>query len=173
MVGLLDIADVGQHSSVTIRGQDVNVNGLSATHIAKLLTRFQQLQQLMDGQTLNAKELISLAPEAVGGIIAYGTGFDDAKDEEQFALAEAKALTFSAGEQIDFVLKIFDVTFGDKLNPFVKGLLARAGARVGQDASSRGPATKSPPPSRDSLRSATTPEMFGVTHQGNSPATPS
>jgi hypothetical protein len=63
MVGLLDIADVGQSDQANIRGEHVDVRGLSVTMIAKLLTRFDTLQQLMDGRTLNALELVKLAPE--------------------------------------------------------------------------------------------------------------
>jgi hypothetical protein len=173
MVGLLDIADVGQSDQANIRGEQVEVRGLSVTMIAKLLTRFDTLQQLMDGRTLNALELVKLAPDAVSGIIAYGTGFDDQADPLRFQLAEQKASTFTAGEQLEFITKIFGVTFGDKSNPFVARVAKYVADKADRVNDGMAQQSRSQWPSKASLRSATTPEMFGRIHHCNSPRTPS
>lgn len=174
----LDIADEGQRGEVLFRGQQVKVVGLSARQIARLLVNHESVKGLIDGQHVNLIQLIQMAPDAVESCIAYGTGYDDDKPE-QFEKARAKASMLTAGEQYDLLMGIFDVTFGERLNPFVKGWVSRAERRVQGALSS--PATTEPTPRstksvkelKNSLRSDTRPEQFGATHHGNSPATPS
>lgn len=174
MVGLLDISDEGQTGTVTIRGQELTVHGLSARQIARLLKNFESIAQLMEGKPLTVVQVIEVAPDAISKVIAYGTGFDETKDAEKYLKAVEKADQFKGGEQIDVIMKIFDVTFGERLNPFVKQFLGRVNAAVDRAAgevpagSGKVLAMKSRKELRDSLKSDTTPEMFGDTRHAQS-----
>lgn len=176
----LDIADEGQKGTTKVRNTDVDIVGLSSRQIARLLVNHESLETFLNGgaANINLTQLVQMAPDAVAQAIAYGTGYEDDKDyggdESKFKQACVKAAKLNAGEQYDLLRAIFDTTFGERLNPFVKMLAERVGQRVAANVKSRAaPSTKSVKELRDSLRSATTPEMFGATHQGNSPATPS
>lgn len=174
MVGLLDIADEGQTAPVEVRGQSLDVRGLSAGQIARLLKQFNAVQQLMSGNLLTAEQFVHMAPEAIAFAIAYGSGFDDMVDADKFKQACAKASQLTGGEQIDVAMKIFDLTFGDRLNPFVKQFMARVSSAVsgpeeaGKDDGKVLDMT-SLKQRLDSLKSATTAEQFGATRPDKSP----
>lgn len=175
MTAFLDIAEAGQRGTTPFRGAQVDIQGLQARQIAQMLVNHPAVQGIIDGKQINLLQLVKLAPEAVAACIAYGTGYEDdvayGGDKAKFDQACKRAATCSAGEQYDFLLAIFDVTFGERLNPFVKGLVARIESRVeGQATKVR--STKSVKELKDSLVSDTTPEMFGATHPGNSEASP-
>ena len=189
----LDVSDEGQRGSVKLRGQDVDIRGLSAKQIARLLVQHDGIQQYLDGKVLNLLQLIKMLPDAAAAAIAYGTGYDDDErsggDKAKFKQASDKAAKLAAGEQYDMLLGIFDLTFGERLNPFVKGALANVRQRLTQDAEptptvepvadpERGApdlrhSNKSLKELKASLRSATTDAMFGITPPGNSPGMPS
>ncbi len=179
MTKFLDISDEGQSGTTPLRGKDVDINGLSARQIARLLTKHESLRVAVEKQAVNLFQLVELAPEAVAACIAYGTGYEDVErfggDQASFDSAVLRASKLSAGEQVDLVMAIADLTFGPRLNPFVKRLMANfeqqaqtIGERVGVK-TGRPPSLKQ---LRDALVSKQTPEQFGATHQGNSPATP-
>jgi hypothetical protein len=139
MVSLLDIAD--QQKTVTIRGKDVAVFGISAQDIVYLFGKFPELRLLMSGKQadLTPETLLKLAPGAVAAAIAAGTG--SAGDEN----AEAVAARLGLGEQLELLAAIFDLTFPQGVGPFVAkldalGLLKSADGASGwaQDTSSPG-----------------------------------
>lgn len=167
MVGLLDIAEVPPET-VNIRGTEVSVNGLSAQTIAQILTRFESLQKMLVGEVVfGPKIILEAGPDVIAGIIAAGTGqFNNPE-------VEAKALTLNVGEQYELVTKIIDLTFGKSMGPFVEKVRGLLGSvNVPSDEPGKAPSTNSRAQSRASLRSATTPEMFGSTRHVSSQRTP-
>ena len=56
MVGLVDIAPVT--STVSIRGQDIIITGVSARGIALLLARFPKLRAVMTGREVALDDLL-------------------------------------------------------------------------------------------------------------------
>lgn len=166
MTSLLDIADASP-GSTTVRGVAIPVVGLTATDIAELLATFEGLQELMDGKPFTVAQLIRQVPEAIGVIGAIGTG----RPGDEAVAAKMKKLSFA--EQLKLLTAIMYETFGEHTDPLLAGLRGYAASLGDRSDPGKEPASNWQPPSRDSLRSATTPEMFGATHRGNSPATPS
>ena len=70
MVGLVDIAPIT--SSVTIRGQDIMITGVSARGIALLLARFPELRAVMTGREVAQDVLWRLGGDVIAAIIAAG-----------------------------------------------------------------------------------------------------
>jgi hypothetical protein len=140
MVSLLDIAD--QQKTVTIRGKDVAVFGISAQDIVYLFGKFPELRLLMSGKQadLTPETLLKLAPGAVAAAIAAGTG--SAGDEQ----AEAVAARLGLGEQLDLLAAIFELTFPQGVGPFVAKLDALGLLKSADGASGWAQDTKSPEP---------------------------
>ena len=143
MVSLLDIAD--QQRTVTIRGKDVAVFGISAQDIVYLFGKFPELRLLMSGKQadLTPETLLKLAPGAVAAAIAAGTG--SAGDEN----AEAVAARLGLGEQLDLLAAIFELTFPQGVGPFVAKLDALGLLKSADGASGWAQDTKSPEPSKN------------------------
>ena len=72
MVGLVDIAPATER--VTVRGQEVEVFGVSAAGVAQLLARFPDLRKLFSGREVGADEIMDVGGDLVAAIIAAGTG---------------------------------------------------------------------------------------------------
>jgi hypothetical protein len=102
MVGLVDIALAVER--VTIRGQEVEVFGVSAAGLAQLLARFPDLRKLFSGRDLGAEELIAVGGDLVAAIIAAGTG--DPGDP----VVEEAAGRLGIDEQADMLSAILRVT---------------------------------------------------------------
>jgi hypothetical protein len=177
MVGLLDIADP-ETENVTVRKADVPVNAITIKQIAVVLGRFEELEAFFkEGAmaTLSIGMVAKIAPDAVAAIIAIGTGYGDA-EPDLLKAAEKKAASLNPGEQFAIVKKMLELSFGDQLGPLIARLAALADARK-EEGEPVVPGKALPMSSlralRKSLVSTTTPEMFGATHHGNSPATPS
>lgn len=167
MVGLLDIAEATPER-VTIRGIEVDVVGINVTIIARLLRRYESLQKALVGEASLTPDLIlELGPDVIGAIIAAGT------NAEGNAEVEKKAQSLNIGEQFDLIYKIGEMTFGKSMGPFVEKIRALF-KDVGAASESDGKvlSMKSRPRSRASLRSATTPEMFGGTPPASSQGSP-
>jgi hypothetical protein len=168
MVGLLDIADL-KPETVKVRGTDVPVNGITITVIARCLRRFPKLEQVLTGDvTLSVDTITEAGPDVIAAVIAAGTGMEGSAE------AEAKAATLLPGEQLTLLVKIGELTLGEGAGPFVeraRNWIAARAAVIANDG--KVPDTRSRRPSKDSLLSATTPEMFGSIHRGNSQASPS
>lgn len=99
MTGLLSIAAITE----TVAG--VTVRGVSAKGIAMLLADFPALRALMTGREVDAEALISVAPDAIAGIIAAGIGFPG--DAEQVDAAASLPVEVQA----DFLTTILKLTF--------------------------------------------------------------
>ena len=132
MVGLVDIAPVT--STVSIRGQDITITGVSARGIALLLARFPELRALMTGREVGLDALLRLGGDVIAAIIAAGTGSPGDNDAEQ----AADNLTLE--EQADLLAAIVELTMPRGLGPLVErlsrlGLLA-GGASAMQAATS-------------------------------------
>lgn len=166
MVSLVDIAGIQVEKSVPIRGLDLPIVGLTAEDIAFFLARFNELEQLLEGEeNLTAKMLIQRFPDAMAVLAAMGTGSPGDKNVED------SMRKLRMGEQITIINAIIEETFGDKIGPLLEKVRDLVGSGRGALGKARG--MTRPLPSKASLQSATTPEMFGATHPGNSEATPS
>lgn len=143
MVSLVDIAPAVER--VQIRGQEIDVFGVSAAGVASLLARFPELRRAFVERDVPVDQLLAMGGDIVNAIIAAGTG--DPGDE----VAEEAAGRLSIDEQADLISAIARVTLPKGVGPFVEKLAA-LGAAVGvQDAgaqSPKAPATRSPPPSK-------------------------
>lgn len=118
MVGLLDIAPITE--AVSVRGQQIEVRGISAKGVAVILSRFPVIRQLMAGvrkDEITADDLIALAPDAIASIIAAGCGHPG--DEK----AEKIAADLAAEEQADLVVAILRLTMPGGVRPFVEKLM--------------------------------------------------
>ena len=136
MVGLVDIAPIT--SSVTIRGQDITITGVSARGIASLLARFPELRALVTGREVALDELLKLGGDVIAAIIAAGTGTPGD------AQTEAAADNLTLEEQADLLAAIVELTMPRGLGPLVEklsrlGLLAGGGASAMQAATSPQP----------------------------------
>ena len=133
MVGLVDITPIT--SSVTIRGQDITITGVSARGIALLLARFPELRAVMTGREVALDDLLKLGGDVIAAIIAAGTGVPGD------AQAEAAADNLTLEEQADLLGAIVELTMPRGLGPLVEklsrlGLLAGGGASAMQAATS-------------------------------------
>ena len=140
MVGLVDIAPLAQ--GVPVRGQVIEVSGISAEGVANLLSRFPELGELFNGRspTINFVAIQSLVPRAIKVIIAAGCG---TPGDEQ---AEVAAGRLTIDEQADLLNAIVMLTLPHGLGPFVQKLAALGSAlgvdQVGERARDR--ASRSP-----------------------------
>jgi hypothetical protein len=138
MVGLVDIAPVT--GTVTLRGQDITVTGVSARGIASLLARFPELRALMTGREVALDDLLKLGGDVVCAIIAAGTGSPGCE------AAEKAADNLSLEEQADILASIVELTMPRGLGPLVERL-SRLGVLAGGSSGTLG--TTSPPGSRN------------------------
>lgn len=144
MVGLVDIAPAVER--VTIRGEAVEVFGVSAGGVASLLARFPDLRRMFSGRDVPVDQLLAMGGEIVNAIIAAGTG---APGDEA---AEAAAGRLSIDEQADLLAAIARATLPKGVGPFVEKLTALGGAVGVEDVGAPSPTvpdTRSPrPPKR-------------------------
>lgn len=138
MISLLDISPAV--ATVKVRGGELEVRGVSAESIAKLLGRFPEIGGLLSGGDikLDAASITTVVPKAVRVIIAAGCGH---AGEEEW---EAAADNLTAEEQADAIAKIVELTMPSGLGPFVGKLRAiMAGAAPGPR-TGKAPASHSP-----------------------------
>ena len=135
MVGLVDIAPAVER--VTVRGQEVEVFGVSAAGVAMLLARFPDLRKLFAGRDVGLDDLLAMGGDLVAAIIAAGTG--DPGDP----VAEEAAGRLGIDEQADLLAAILRVTLPKGVGPFVEKLLALGGGLDAAGRSATGPATTS------------------------------
>lgn len=148
MVSLLDIAPMKK--IVEIRGNDIEVEGISADGLVHLLTTFPELQKLFAGRQIEQVELKSLIARfgyTVGEIIACGVGHQG--DPEYIAFA-MKAL--GVGEQTELLEAIIGLTFPKGIKSFLDGL-SKAADSAG--VLGKVPHMRSPAPSSASLQTDT------------------
>jgi len=138
MVSLVDIGP--SKAKVEVRGQDVDVNGLTASHIVGILMAFPEVRKVLAEREADLQTLIAQFPLAVSMIIAAGTGKAD--DEKTIEVAGQ----LGVGEQYDLVSKIFELTFPKGMQSFLDGVraaMASAGVR-GWDQATKLPEQSSP-----------------------------
>ena len=138
MVGLVDIAPIT--SSVTIRGQDITITGVSARGIASLLARFPALRALVTGREVAQDDLLKLGGDVIAAIIASGTG---TPGDPQ---AETAADNLTLEEQADLLAAIVELTMPRGLGPLVERL-SRLGLLAGGASAMQ--AATSPQPSKN------------------------
>jgi hypothetical protein len=114
MVSLVDIGP--SRGSVALRGNEVEVNGLTAEHIVGILTSFPEVRKILASREADLGVLVAQAPLAVAYMIAAGTG--KAEDEATVAFARNLAI----GEQYDILAKVFELTFPKGLQSFLDGV---------------------------------------------------
>lgn len=124
---LLDLAGVGR--TVSVRGLDVPVTGISAKGLAVLFGRFPQLVDAVTGAGLDLSSLADLGPDVLAAVIAAGTGHPgDAK-------AEAVAASLSMSDQLTLIEEISAETFAGNPGNFMQRLeklAAGVGVQVGK-----------------------------------------
>jgi hypothetical protein len=134
MVGLVDIAAATE--TVSIRGKDVDVVGVSVAGVAMLLARFPDLRRLFGGAgDVGVQELAGMGGDLVAAIIAAGTGRPG--DEA----TEKAAAQLTIDEQLDLIVVILRVTLPKGVGPFMEKLLALGGNLDAGGLSATGPVT--------------------------------
>ena len=124
---LLDLAGVGR--TVSIRGLEISVTGISARGLAVLFSRFPQLVDAVTGAGLDLSSLAELGPDVLAAVIAAGTGHPGSEQ------AEAVAASLSMSDQLSLVEAIGSETFaGDAANFMqrLEKLAAGVGVQVGK-----------------------------------------
>jgi len=120
MVSLIDIAPLTE--KVSVRGQEIEVRGVSAEGIAFLIRRFPEVGELISGsragKTVDFASLQAVVPKAVVAIIAAGCGFPGNEK------AEKSAASLSLDEQVDLFNAIVRLTLPNGVGPFVQKLAA-------------------------------------------------
>jgi hypothetical protein len=142
MASLLDIAPLTE--TVSVRGQKVEVFGVSARGVALLLARFPDLRLMMTGRSVDTDRLMALGGEAVAAIIAAGCGSPG--DEA----AEAVAERLSIEDQAELLSSVLRLTLPNGIGPFVEKLTALGAVMNGEGARSpKAQASKSPSRSKN------------------------
>ncbi|MBR0876881.1 hypothetical protein JQ608_06655 [Bradyrhizobium liaoningense] len=121
MPGLLDVAP--SFATHTINGVEVHVTGVSATGIAVLLDRFPEIRALLTGKAVDMtpEDIVAKVPAAIDAILAAGTG------NPGDARAEAVARNLPAGDQLELLKKIIEVTMPKGVGPFADALMGIMG----------------------------------------------
>lgn len=144
MVSLIDIGDM--KAKVPLRGQDIEVNGITAEHLVVLFHAYPELRKVFTGQVDGdvISSLINQAPLAVAHIVALATGYEP-EDGSKFEKACAAARKLAVGEQFAILHKCAEITFPQGAKSFLDGV----GAAVGLPPGALGwdQVTKSPAPS--------------------------
>lgn len=166
MVGLTDL--VSRAEPVTIRGQVIEVKGVSVALITDLLANSDELKRLFAQKDIAAnmiQNLLTFAPIAVAQVIAAATGKAGDLQTINFALQE-----LTAGESTLLLEAVVKLTFPQGLKSFVDGLTTLAPVDV-----KRGWAqvTNSPPPFPSAFGMDIEQETVGSTPHDNSELTPS
>jgi hypothetical protein len=122
VVSLIDI--VPQTRLVQTTVGEVELRGLGLRQVAGLLVRFPELRKaFVEGApAFDIEELIALAPDAIGGIIATAAGQPEAADK----IADALALDDLA----ECLLAVRDLTMPNGPAPFLERLARLLGGAV-------------------------------------------
>lgn len=151
----LSLADIGPATeAVTIGENTITLRGISTEDVLELFQRFPELQKIVGGGGFKVDDLISLAPRALGAIIAA------AHDELGNDAAEETAAKFSLETQLDIIEAIGRLTFKNGFGPFVERLTVLSDAAVSLS-NGKVPGTPLPQASKPSLPPDTTQEPSG------------
>lgn len=171
-ISLRDLAPM--RGSVTIRGQDFELHGVSGVSINNLLSRFSELRKIMveRGSSLTTEEMLRFVPDAVFSLIAEARIPPAANEQEEAVrrlsvLAEEEgARKLVPGEVADCLDVVINLSFPRGTGPFVEMLqrygvvsksvaVAPATAPEKSDGIGKVPDTKSVSQSNGSSDSAT------------------
>lgn len=137
---MTSIMDIGPLSdSVTLRGKDIEVQGIGADALVLLLDKFPDLHKAIGTrQDLTATDFIKFGPDIVCAVIAVGCGI------EVNEASTNKLKTLTIGEQMEVLTPILRMTFPRGFHSFVEALsLVVEGAGQQAGPSGKVPATKS------------------------------
>jgi hypothetical protein len=157
-LSLADIADIGEDVEVG-DGKKLKVKGISAKGCLILIVRFPDMQRWLSGDIISINDVVLQAPEAVGAIIAAGTGNPGDPDSEEIASG------LPIETQINIVEAVFRQTFRSGFGPFVSRVLRmhEAAVAVKSGSDGKGPDMKSLPESKPSLPMDTPQASSGTT----------
>jgi hypothetical protein len=143
MVGLLDIAPLSK--TVKIQNAEIKVTGVSARGIAFLIGRFPEVKALFaeKSEPITPERLMQLAPEALAAVLACGCGYVEGEGAKK---AEEVISNLSAGDQLELLSAVLELTMPQGAGPFVEKLTAMVAA-VGGGGSGKAPVSKSQPES--------------------------
>lgn len=143
MVSLVDIGPA--KATVPIRGQDLDIVGLSSQNIAEILLQFPELRRLLvqiDPGSDVIETLVMRIPEGVNLLVAAACGVD-VSDREAREKALAVVKNFTVGEQYLVIEAMLKITFPQGLSNFlagVQGLFEQADGARGWAPAMRSPA---------------------------------
>lgn len=142
MVSLVDLGKL--RKTVTIRGQDIEVQGLPAHFIVDMLANSNELRLVMAEKAVTGDIITILAaqfPHMLAQCIAMGVGKQGDAETIKYVLFE-----LMPGEWLDLMEPIVELTFPKGIKSFVDGL-TRLVRHVAPDAAGWEAVTKSPAPS--------------------------
>lgn len=152
MVSLVDIGP--SRGTAPLRGQAVDIRGLTAEHIVVMFQDFTDLRRLVTGNS-DSEVLLNLFnnfPIIVSRIIAMGCGAEWGASDFQAQVEGARNLTL--GEQWELLVAIVKLTFPQGPKSFLDGvaaLVAQADAPGwGRATTSRAPSNGASPPEETS-----------------------
>lgn len=147
MVSLVDIGP--SRGQVPLRGQAMDIRGLTAEHIVVMFQDFNDLRKLVTGNT-DAEVLTNLFnnfPVIVGRIIAMGCGAEWGDADFEAQVEGARRLTL--GEQWELLVAIVKLTFPQGPKSFLDGVAGLVGQSAapgwGQATTSRAPSNGASP----------------------------
>lgn len=111
MVSLLDLAPVAE--KVSIRGNEIPVNGLSLTDLRDLMAAFPDAASLFAGG-VNAASLLAAAPDLVASAICLATGLHGSAEERD------AVKRYAAGDQVKLLNAVIRLSAPDGIGPFVE-----------------------------------------------------
>lgn len=159
MAGLLDIGVLTK--KVEIRGVSIEVKGLSALVLFKLLDQFPELRKVFSnaGVEPDPALLMTQVPGIVALIVCAATN----TPEEDKPQVVAKFIELSIGEQAELFKAIWELTFPRGLSHFTAaleelGLKAPTGSGWDQGTPSPGPLSNLSQPDTQPNKSGTTPQ---------------
>jgi hypothetical protein len=168
MVSLVDIGPA--KGAVTIRGQQLDVNGITAEDIVEIFLMFPEVRMILSQpggvERSVITSLLTRFPEAAGLVLAAGTGVELSNKEEAQKQAMAARKNLVIGEQYDVFAKIMELTFPRGPANFledVQALLKSAGLAV----PGWGPGTTSLGQSSDASKQDAPSETAGNQPQGS------
>ena len=116
-VKLTDIVAI--ETPVTIGEHTFQVRGLPATHLAQLLFRFPEFQDLVaSDKDITATQILSLATACVGAVLAAAVGMAGEADQE------AAAAKLPAGTQLEILEAAIRLSAPNGIGPFVETLIS-------------------------------------------------
>lgn len=115
----LSLRDIGLLTETVAVNDEksVEVRGIAAADLIKLINRFPDMQKWMSGEVVNIRDILVNAPDAIAAIIAIGCG--DGGDPE----AEGVASMLPFEVQMDIIQVVGRLTFRSGFGPFVQRML--------------------------------------------------